>query len=211
MVFKMGQTKRFRWKAFFTKQFYLWHWVSSAIALVSMLLFAFTGITLNHAGRIQAEPRTTIVEAVLPEELLDKVWAEDRPRNEISAELQSWLRAELGVNVANRPIEGSEHDLYISLPRPGGDAWMEIDRESGTLYYESTFRGAISYLNDLHKGRHTGLAWSIFLDVFSVATIVVCITGLVLLFLHARRRPMTWPVVASGFLIPLLLIVFFVN
>ena len=31
-------------KAFWTKQFYLWHWVSSAICLAAMLLFAVTGV-----------------------------------------------------------------------------------------------------------------------------------------------------------------------
>ncbi|NIV36045.1 MAG: hypothetical protein GWN58_43325, partial [Anaerolineae bacterium] len=27
-----------------------WHWISSALCLVGMLLFSVTGITLNHAG-----------------------------------------------------------------------------------------------------------------------------------------------------------------
>lgn len=31
-----------------------WHWVSSALCLAGMLLFAVTGITLNHATDIEA-------------------------------------------------------------------------------------------------------------------------------------------------------------
>ncbi|MBU2328652.1 MAG: PepSY-associated TM helix domain-containing protein, partial [Alphaproteobacteria bacterium] len=39
--------------AFWVRQFHTWHWMSSAICLVGMILFAVTGITLNHAGSIE--------------------------------------------------------------------------------------------------------------------------------------------------------------
>ena len=74
----------------------------------------------------------------------------------------------------------------MSLPRPGGDAWLAIDLDTGEARYEQTDRGWIAYLNDLHKGRHTGTAWSWFLDLFAVACVVFCVTGLVLLQLHGR-------------------------
>src|SRR3546814_1996679 len=51
-----------------------------------------------------------------------------------------------------------------------------------------TDRGWIAYLNDLHKGRHTGAAWSWFLDLFAVACLVFSLTGLVLLQMHAGQR-----------------------
>ena len=50
-----------------------------------------------------------------------------------------------------------------------------------------------------------GPAWGWFLDVFAVACLVFCITGLFLLHLHARQRRMTWPLVGLGLLIPLLI------
>jgi hypothetical protein len=99
----------------------------------------------------------------------------------------------------------------VALPRPGGDAWLRIDLASGEAEYERTDRGWISYLNDLHKGRHTGAAWSLFIDVFSVACIVFCVTGLVLLQLLANGRPSTWPLVALGVVVPALLAIFFIH
>ena len=64
------------------------------------------------------------------------------------------------------------------------------DRAAGRrLEYESTDRGWISYLNDLHKGRHSGIAWSWFIDVFAVACLVFSVTGLLILKLHAANRP----------------------
>ena len=82
---------------------------------------------------------------------------------------------------------------------------LSIDRETGAVEYESTSRGAVSYLNDLHKGRNAGPAWGWFLDVFAVACLVFCITGLFLLHLHARQRRKTWPLVGLGLMITLLI------
>ena len=50
-----------------------WHWISSALALFGMLLFAITGITLNHAGQIPATPEVQTIEAVLPSSLQQRL------------------------------------------------------------------------------------------------------------------------------------------
>jgi len=57
-------------RAFWLKHVHQWHWISSAVCLVGMLLFAVTGITLNHAGQIEARPRVAERQAVLPAALL---------------------------------------------------------------------------------------------------------------------------------------------
>jgi hypothetical protein len=41
-------------RAFWLRQLHQWHWISSAICLVAMLVFAITGFTLNHAAQIDA-------------------------------------------------------------------------------------------------------------------------------------------------------------
>ena len=200
-------------KAFWTKQFYLWHWVSSAICLAAMLLFAFTGITLNHAKDIPAKPQVTERKLELPADLTKSVAfkGEADATAPLPEELAGWLAKELRTAVKGKTAEWSEFEIYVSLPRPGGDAWLTIDRESGEVTYELTKRGTISYLNDLHKGRNTGGVWALFLDVFSVACIVFCLTGLALLWVHAKRRPKTWPAVIAGILLPVIIIVFFVH
>lgn len=77
--------------------------------------------------------------------------------------------------------------------------------------YELTDRGWISYLNDLHKGRNAGQVWRLFIDLFAAACFIFCVTGLLLLNLHARHRPMTWPAVGLGLVIPALLALFFIH
>lgn len=201
-------------KAFWTKQFYLWHWVSSAICLAAMLLFAFTGITLNHAGQIPAKPAVIETKLKLPADLLGKIAAtegEADTKAPLPEELAAWLRKELRTPVKGKVAEWSEFEIYLGLPRPGGDAWLSIDRGTGEVIHELTNRGTISYLNDLHKGRHTGPVWAWFIDIFSLACVVFCLTGLALLWVHARRRPKTWPIVIAGIVLPVVLILFFVH
>src|SRR5690606_20652899 len=88
------------------------------------------------------------------------------------------------------------------MPGPGRDAWLAIDRAGGTVEYERTDRGWVSYLNDLHKGRNAGPAWGWFIDVFALACVVFTVTGLLLLQMHARQRPTTWPWVGLGLVVP---------
>jgi hypothetical protein len=206
--------KRKRWlsRAFWLAQMRQWHWISAAVCLIGMLLFALTGITLNHASRIEAKPVVTNSTAVLPAELLRQIKANaPTAKSALPAPVTDWIARQMSVDTAGREAEWSAQEVYVALPRPGGDAWLNIDLAAGEVTYERTDRGWISYLNDLHKGRHTGAVWSLFLDVFAVACVIFCITGLVLLQLLATGRPSTWPLVALGFVIPALIAVFFIH
>jgi len=198
-------------RAFWLKQLHTWHWVSAAVCLVGMLLFAVTGITLNNAAHIEASPQVTKASAALPATLLENMTPPAGDEGPLPATVAGWIGQHMSVDVSGAEGEWSDGEVYVALPRPGGDAWLTLDTESGDIAYELTSRGAVSYLNDLHKGRHTGTAWSWFIDLFSVACIIFTITGLFLLQLHAAKRPATWPMVAAGLAIPLLLIILFIH
>ena len=177
------------------KTLHQWHWISSAICLLGMVLFAVTGITLNHAADIGSKPTVLRQQLQLPEAL----------QAQLAPALAGWAAATLDIEAAGQEAEWSPEEIYLALPRPGGDAWLRIDRESGEAEYEVTDRGWISYLNDLHKGRHTGGAWRWFIDIFSAACLVFSLSGLLILKYHAGNRPGTWPLVGLGALVPLLL------
>jgi len=198
-------------RAFWLRQMRQWHWISAAICLIGMLLFAITGITLNHSSRIESKPVVTTRNAQLPDDLLAQIKSEKgAAKRPLPPALKAWVADKLSVTIGARDAEWSQ-EIYVSLPRPGGDAWLSIDLDTGDTRYEQTDRGWIAYLNDLHKGRHTGRAWSWFLDIFSAGCIVFCITGLVLLQLMAGQRPSTWPMVGLGLVIPLLLAILFIH
>ncbi|MCO8124885.1 PepSY-associated TM helix domain-containing protein [Stieleria sp. TO1_6] len=184
------------------------HWISSAVSLVGMLLFALTGITLNHAAQIETQPVIQTHQAQLPPRLQQQLREFDHDGTAaLPAELSEWLGGEFDQSIQDRQAEWSEDEVYLSMQGPGADAWLAIDRESGEVEFESTSRGWISYFNDLHKGRHTGVAWSWFIDLFAVATLVFCITGLLLLYERAKHRRLTWPLVGLGLIAPWILIV----
>lgn len=199
-------------RSFWLKQLHQWHWISAAVSLIGMLLFAITGITLNHAGQIEAEPKVVSRKATLPPELL-AVLAKgpEEGKHPLPVQLEPFLDEAVGADVAGREGEWSADEVYVALARPGGDAWVSIDRETGAVEHEKTTRGAISLLNDLHKGRNTGTAWSWFIDIFAVACVIFTITGLILLQFHARARPLTWPLVGLGLVAPILLVILFVH
>ncbi|WP_390620217.1 PepSY-associated TM helix domain-containing protein [Blastopirellula retiformator] len=199
-------------RAYWMRTMIQWHWISSAISLVGMLLFAVTGITLNHPAELTVEPEVTSLSLEIPTDLqqsLAKLEIDgDAP---LPADLSRWLGGQIGKSIGSRTAEWSEEEIYLSMQGPGSDAWLAIDRESGQIEYERTDRGWISYFNDLHKGRNTGAAWRWFIDVFAVATLIFCITGLMLLYFHARHRRMTWPLVTLGLILPLLLAMLFIH
>ncbi len=207
-------------RAHWLKTLHEWHWVSSALCLIGMLLFAVTGITLNHAAQIESRPVVTSRQARLDATLLARLTAPDHDpadksgtaRNApLPAELRAWVGQSFDIDTKGRLAEWSADEIYLSMPRPGGDAWLRIGLADGQAELERTDRGWISYLNDLHKGRRAGLAWSWFIDIFAAAVLLFSITGLLILKMHALRRPFTWPMVGLGLLAPALLALLFVH
>lgn len=201
-----------RRKTFWLKQLHTWHWISSAVSLIGLLLFAVTGFTLNHAADIEAKPVVAERAAQLPAPLLSQIAPNDAPdaKKPLPAPVARWVEKTFSVG-ASGEAEWSAEEVYLPLPRPGGDGWVTIQRATGAVTSEFTDRGWISYLNDLHKGRNAGTAWSWFIDIFALACLIFALTGLVLLWLHAAKRPVTWPLVALGFAIPAIIAVIFIH
>ena len=198
-------------KAFWLKQLHMWHWMSSAVSLVGLLLFAVTGFTLNHAAEIEGAPVVAEKTAQMPTPVLATLSAgPSEGAAMLPPAAAQWVEATFPVK-ARAEAEWSAAEVYLPAPRPGGDCWVAIDRATGMATGEVTDRGWISYLNDLHKGRNTGSEWVLFMDIFSVACVIFCLTGLALLAVHARRRPSTWPIVLAGLLLPIVVLLVFVH
>ena len=191
---------------------HLWHWISAAVCFAALTLFTVTGITLNHASAISAKPVVTSGDAQLPSDLL----AELRNPELTGAvppppKIVEWAESAFRLSLRGATPEWSEEELYLSAPGPGRDGWVSIDRASGAAKYEATDRGWVAYFNDLHKGRNAGIAWTIFIDVVAVAVLFFSLTGLLLLWIQARQRASTWPLVGGGVAIMAALMIFFAH
>lgn len=198
-------------RGYWLRTLHQWHWISASMCLVGMLLFSVTGITLNHAAQLEAKPQVTHITDTLPPELLGALPARNKGNSPLPARLSDWLHQKHGLVTGGREAEWSDDEVYLSMPGPGRDAWLSIQKADGTLEYEHTTRGTLAWLNDLHKGRNTGTAWAWFIDLFALACIVFTATGLFLLWLHAQQRRATWPLVALGLLVPMLLALLFIH
>ena len=199
-------------RSFWLKQLHQWHWISAAISLVGLFLFAVTGITLNHAASIPATPVVSEQTATLPAPLVERLAAfPEETTDPVPAAVARWASDALKISIAGRPSETTSDEVYVALAEPGGDGWLTIDRATGEAMHERTTRGWVAYLNDLHKGRNTGPVWFWFIDVFAVACIVFAVTGFGLTWLHARQRPSTWPLLGLGLLIPVVIALIFIH
>ncbi|WP_096084915.1 PepSY-associated TM helix domain-containing protein [Agaribacterium haliotis] len=176
------------------------HWISSALALMAVLFFALSGLTLNHATWFTAKP----VEGV--DELeLGRAWLKDF----VEAEAESQRLYMLSSLVAERwtlplpsNIDQDDYEWVLDYQRPGGLSTIVLDLEAGMLVHEKIDDGFVALINDLHKGRHSGAVWSLFIDLAALLSIVFSLSGLILLWAHARKRSMTWPLVAVGLIFP---------
>ncbi len=183
-----------------------WHWISSAVSLICMILFSVTGITLNHADFFAANTQEQTTEITLPQQLLKTlpVMGEGTEVAGLPVQLINWIDAHIEHEMPLEKLnpEWNEYEIYLQQPLPGGDRWMSVDLKTGALVYMDTDRGVIAWLNDLHKGRNTSLLWVWFIDIFAVATLIFCITGLLLLQIHSKRRPSTWYITGAGIAVP---------
>lgn len=198
--------KRQASRAVWLKNLHQWHWISSALCLLGMLLFSITGITLNHAAQIEARPVVMRHQAVLPAPLTAELHqfaaTHDGAKAALPAATERWLADTWSLKAGGRAAEWSLDEVYLPLPKAGGDAWLRVGLDDGAAEYEVTDRGWISWLNDVHKGRNTGTAWNWFIDIFAGGCVLFCLTGVLILKFHAANRPFTWPMVGLGVLIP---------
>lgn len=193
-----------------------WHWISSAICLIATLGFAITGITLNHANSVESTPTKNIHERVIPEPvqqvLMERqqalLQAEPQAEGPLPGAFKEWYRQQaFGSALKTVSAEWDEYEVYVGLPRAGGDSWFRVDLSEGVLYQENIDRGWVAFFNDLHKGRNTSGAWITMLDLLAVVMLIYAITGLLLLKRYAKGRKSTWPLVIAGLLLPWLFLI----
>ncbi len=108
-------TKKSR-RAFWLKQLHMWHWMSSAISLIGLLLFAITGFTLNHAADIEGAPRVAERSAQLPAPLLEALAAADPAggKGALPGPVAAWVEANFPVRAGE--AEWSADEVYMAAP-----------------------------------------------------------------------------------------------
>jgi uncharacterized protein len=125
-------------RAFWMRQLHQWHWISSALCLMGLLLFALAGIILNHARQIEVAGQVTHRHVMLSSGRYAAIDGDDERKAALPVDVVAWLDDSLQAHVAGRAAEWSADEICLPMPRPGGDGWLSIDRAGGMAEYESS-------------------------------------------------------------------------
>lgn len=166
-------------------------YVSMAL-LVMMLFFAITGITLNHPTWFDAKGTTHYQEDPIPPYLLSL------PKEEQQQALAHFVKSSFAMDYDAAQIDSDE--IQLVHKSPGSYKTLTLDLVEQQSYFERIDYGAIAILNDLHKGRNSGLVWSAILDICSVLIILFSISGALLLVPQQKRlkKSLFYMLLATG-------------
>lgn len=184
------------------------HIYLSMFGLAVILFFSVTGLTLNHPDWFFDEQTVQSVGKVDVNWLNNggsppADWDEYDFSHAISKlEIAEYLRAEHRIQGSVSDFLAFEDECELTFEGPGYAAIARISRETGEYTVDVTANDFVTVINDLHKGRHTGEAWSWVIDISAIIGTLVALTGFVLIFfLRLRRRNgIAIAVVGSGIL-----------
>ena len=165
------------------------HTYLSMASFTILLFFAVTGITLNHQDAMSGTPRVTRLSGHVTAETVAPAAGAALDRARIVGQL-----------LAAHPLKGHVSDfrvdddtVTVSFKGPGYAADAFIDRKTAAYDLTETRMGLVAIVNDLHKGRDSGVAWAQIIDISAVLMVLVSLTGLTLIFfLHKRLALGLW-------------------
>jgi hypothetical protein len=159
------------------------HIYGSMTSFAVVLFFSLTGWTLNHPAAFASHERRTQVKGTLDPKLTNTGSAEPAKLEIVEA-----LRRAHGVAGALTDFRIDDDQLSVAFKGPGYIADAFIDRRTGSYELSESRLGLVAIANDLHKGRDTGGAWKVLIDVSAGLLTFISATGLVLLyFIHKHR------------------------
>src|SRR6478736_3082976 len=136
------------------------HIYLSMVSFAILFFFAVTGLTLNHQQWFAKQQKT-----VQSKGRMNVEWLQTADKNVDKLRVVEYLRArhKVGGEVSDFRVEDGQ--VAVSFKGPGYAADTFIDRASGAYDLTETKMGLAAILNDLHKGRDSGSAWSLIIDI----------------------------------------------
>lgn len=171
-------------RSWYVRSAAIFRWLHIYLSMLSfsgLMFFAITGITLNHPTWFGADQQSIRDEQG---EVPASALAGEIDRLSIAEQVRNDHRLR-GV-VAE--FEADEYEVMIVFKGPGYAADVFVDRETGSYTVTETTTGVMAVLNDLHKGRDSGLGWSWVIDLSAALMVLVSVSGFGLLFYLRKRR-----------------------
>lgn len=160
------------------------HIYLSMISFFVLFFFAVTGLTLNHTEWFGSQQHTQSVKGKV-----EVKWVNTPDSASVARlEIVEYMRKTHKVKGAMTEFTTDEYQCTVSFNGPGYTADVFINRENGSYEFTETTTGVFGIMNDLHKGRDSGKAWSILIDLSAVLMVLVSLTGLIMLFFLKKKR-----------------------
>ncbi|WP_210419484.1 PepSY-associated TM helix domain-containing protein [Pedobacter sp. KBS0701] len=167
------------------------HIYLSMVSFTILLFFAVSGLTLNHADWFTSGKEVVTKDAGS----VNLKWVNQPDTNKINKlQIVEFFRSKHKVKGALSDFRIDDRELNLTFNGPGYLADSFIDRETGKYELTITRFGAVAVINDLHKGRDSGKAWSWIIDISAVLMTLVSISGIILICFIKKKR-------LSGFII----------
>jgi hypothetical protein len=172
------------------------HIYLSMFGLAAVLFFSVTGLTLNHPDWFYDGAERSVQYQgrvkhgwVRPETPGRSEAGDGEPSEQVRRlEVVEFLRKSHAIRGALADFKVDDTECTVAFRGPGYSADAFVDRETGTYRLTESSHGLVAILNDLHKGRDAGVAWSVLIDASAVLLTLISLTGLGLLFYLKRRR-----------------------
>jgi hypothetical protein len=71
---------------------------------------------------------------------------------------------------------------------PGRQVDAEINRQTGATDVSIELKGLAVRMDDLHRGKDSGKAWSVIIDASALLLLIGSLTGIIMWFTLPRRR-----------------------
>ena len=150
------------------------------VSFTILLFFAVTGLTLNHQAALTGAPKPQLYKGTIDASLLK---SPDSSKDAI----EQLFRSRHGIKAEMSDYRVDDDQVQISFKGPGYEADGFIDRKTSKYEVNESRLGLVAVVNDLHKGRDTGKAWSGIIDISAILMTAVSVTGLILIFFLQKK------------------------
>jgi hypothetical protein len=166
------------------------HIYLTMFAFLMMMFFAVTGLVLNHEDWFaRSDVARREVHGVIPGAMLAD------PDRLMIVET---LRARFGAVGAVTTFDVSADALHVELKGPGRQTDAEINRHTGEATVGIELKGMLVRLDDLHRGKDAGRAWSFVLDASAILLFLASLTGILMWFTLPKRRTLGMIALGAG-------------
>jgi hypothetical protein len=155
------------------------HAYLSAFAFLTLIFFSATGVLLNHPEWFEnyRPSEQTVAIALSPAELAAAKTSKDRGRALAAA---AALHASLPGAYASADIDGRQ--ALVRMEGPKGATDLTVDLDTGKAEGRLTRPNLMAVIQDLHRGKNSGVAWRWVIDLSAWLVLALSLIGYVLFF-----------------------------